>query len=275
MSGAQQPGLEIDDAVASPARLHAAIARRHAVRTYLERPLDLDHVRMIREACRASASAASGARVVFVAARAERVFTGLVGSYGRIRGAQAFLAMIGDTAQPHVEETVGYAGEYVILAATAAGVGSCWVSGTFSPDVVASLVDLSPGEKVFAVSPLGYPAEPSGTERIMKALARSATRKPVERLLTPESLSLASCPQWVKQALEAARLAPSALNRQPWRFTVSAEGIRVSVEREGGQRRLDCGIAMLHLELGARAAGVQTKWRWLEGPLAVAYLACQ
>ncbi len=31
-------------------------------------------------------------------------------------------------------------------------------------------------------------------------------------------------------------------------------------------KRLDCGIAMLHLELGARAAGTSGSWEFLKSP---------
>ncbi|MBM3310011.1 MAG: nitroreductase, partial [Candidatus Aminicenantes bacterium] len=75
---------------------------------------------------------------------------------------------------------------------------------------------------------------------------------------------------WPLKALEAARLAPSATNRQPWRFEVGDGSITVRIDggREGGRfsKRLDCGIAMLHLELGARAAGVDGRWVFLPAP---------
>jgi len=77
-------------------------------------------------------------------------------------------------------------------------------------------------------------------------------------------------PEWVWSALNDARMAPSAVNRQPWGFRVGAEGITVFVRGRGSEfgisRRLDCGIAMLHLEAGAAARGIFGKWEWLKTP---------
>ena len=55
-------------------------------------------------------------------------------------------------------------------------------------------------------------------------------------------------------------MAPSAVNRQSLRFKVAEDNITVAVDSIkdsfGIAKRLDCGIAMLHLELGAMAGGV-------------------
>jgi len=69
---------------------------------------------------------------------------------------------------------------------------------------------------------------------------------------------------WARAAVECARLAPSATNRQPWRFRFEGEGLVVEKSR-GPElpmvtKRLDCGIAMLHAELGAWNAGVSGVW---------------
>ncbi|MCK5654431.1 MAG: nitroreductase family protein, partial [Dehalococcoidia bacterium] len=70
--------------------------------------------------------------------------------------------------------------------------------------------------------------------------------------------------------LEAATLAPSAINRQPWRFYVEPDSITVSIYGSrlefGISKRLDCGIAMLHIEVAALDCGVQGKWEFLEAP---------
>ena len=75
-------------------------------------------------------------------------------------------------------------------------------------------------------------------------------------------------------AVETARLAPSAVNRQPWRFRFDAGALVIArdnaVEFPRVSKRLDCGIAMLHAELGARATGVHGAWRDLSIGLDVA-----
>jgi hypothetical protein len=74
-------------------------------------------------------------------------------------------------------------------------------------------------------------------------------------------------PEWAVWGIEAAQLAPSAMNLQPWRFRYENGAVVVGAAPGlTGFRRLDCGIAMLHFELGARAEGVDGAWEPLEAP---------
>jgi len=102
----------------------------------------------------------------------------------------------------------------------------------------------------------------------MTGFGRNHKRKPLSALVT--GLKETELPDWTRSALEAARLAPSAINRQPWSFHVEPDSITVSVRGAGPEfkvsKRLDCGIAMLHLELGALNCGVQGGWEFLEAP---------
>lgn len=60
------------------------------------------------------------------------------------------------------------------------------------------------------------------------------------------------------------------MNRQPWRFTSKDDSITVSVNKLLPSivvsSRLDLGIAMLHLEIGAYQKGVTGKWEYLKHP---------
>ncbi len=247
--------------------LYKAIEVRHSTRAYNGLPLTEGHVQAIRRVCAESLDLARGARVTLILGSADRVFTGLA-----IKDVPAFLAMVGDTTNPHVEEAVGYLGEYAVLAATSIGLSTCWVSATFKSEEVAKFVNPGPAEKIFTVSPLGYGGRAGLVETFFNTMVtKSRARKPLEELLSSESAPLSSSPQWMKVALAAARLAPSAYNRQPWRFTIGPGSIKVSVdldsrEVQGAPRRMDCGMAMTHLELGALAAGTSGKWEFLDFP---------
>jgi hypothetical protein len=80
----------------------------------------------------------------------------------------------------------------------------------------------------------------------------------------------------LRTALEAARLSPSANNRQPWRFRVGDRSFTVFTDSDKKEwklsRRLDCGIAMLHFELGARTAGLAGEWEFLKAPEVARYV---
>jgi nitroreductase len=214
-----------------------------------------------------------GARVALVPRPPEAVLRGLVGNYGRITGAPAYAAFIGEADAPLVHAAVGYAGEAFILEATVLGLATCWVSGFFRPDAVRAHIHVAPSERVFAVTPVGRAVEElTRRDRIYRALAHSASRKPLSELMEAAGTPLEP---WQQKAFEAARLAPSAGNRQPWRF--SAGPGYVEIGASGGRdndrfsKRLDCGIAMLHLELAARAGGKRGAWAWLEYPRVARY----
>jgi len=68
----------------------------------------------------------------------------------------------------------------------------------------------------------------------------------------------------LKEIFEVTRWCFSAVNRQPWRFKIDGNAISIFLDKSRNSykisRRLDCGIAMLHLELGARYSGIKGSW---------------
>ena len=128
---------------------------------------------------------------------------------------------------------------------------------------------MNTSERILAVTPVGYaPEHPSMGERLMTGFGWTHRRKPLSSMVV--GLKEADWPEWVKGALEVARIAPSAINRQPWVFEIEPDGITVSVNRPGMEfnvaKRLDCGIAMLHIELAALYYGMRGNWEFLEAP---------
>lgn len=248
-------------------RWHAAIGDRHSIRSFNGQPLGEADLKRLSEL--AAGLSGPAARAVLATEAAESVFRGLVGSYGKIRRAPAYAAIIGNTGSPSFLERAGYIGEGIVLEAVSMGLGTCWVAWTYRPDVVARVAELKTGEKALAVIAIGHPlgAAPM-RDRMIKKIQKSHERKELGQLTggLPEE----EWPPWAMAALDAARLAPSAVNRQPWHFQVEEDAVTVSVDNLkdsfGIPKRLDCGIAMLHLEAGARHAGVRGRWEHLEAP---------
>jgi hypothetical protein len=211
----------------------------------------------------------AGARAELIPEPPDKVSRGAVGPYGKVKGAPAAIAFIGDMTDPHVQEKVGYTGEGVVLEATAMGLGTCWVGGFFRPKVVTSILRVGISEKVLAVTPVGYAVEGMvREEKIMTLFGRNHRRKPLGDMVM--GADVAALSGWKKAAVEAARIAPSAVNRQPWRFIVDGDAITVSTARSivdfSISTRLDCGIAMVHIEVAARDSGVTGGWQLLQSP---------
>jgi nitroreductase len=249
----------------------AAVARRHSRRAFDGRPADSATLDALERVC-AGFTPYADARAVLVRTPSLDIFQGIIGSYGKVRHAPHVLVFIGDESTGFADEHVGYVGEAVILEAAALGLDTCWIGGFFSAARTAQIVDLGPTERVFAVSPVGHATRALGlTERAMRGMAHAHSRKHVDQIV---SGSTAGWPDWAIAAVETARLAPSAVNRQPWRFRFEAGALVVARDSAGETprvtKRLDCGIAMLHAELGARATGMHGAWRDLSAGLDVA-----
>jgi nitroreductase len=249
-------------------RWYTVIPERRSRRQFEPTPVVRELLEHLRTVC-AEFRPSPNARAVVVTESPDRVFRGAVGPYGKIKGATAFIAFIGNMDSPHVQEEVGYTGEGIILEATSLKLSTCWVGGFFRPKVVASLIGINENERVLAVTPIGYAVErQTREERLMTGFGLTHKRRALSRIAT--GLPKSEWTDWIKAALEAARLAPSAVNRQPWKIHVEPDSITVSVNRRvpnfNVSRRLDCGIAMLHIEVAALNYGMKGKWEFLKPP---------
>jgi len=251
-------------------RWHAAIPLRRARRRYNSTVLEPGLLAQLQTICREFRPYPQ-ARAELITRSPDEILKGVLGSYGKVKGAPALIAFIGDMNDIYVNEKVGYVGEGIILEATAMGLGTCWVGGSmfFRRGVAESIVGAGKNERVFAVTPVGYAEKVfSLGERTQTGFGMAHRRKPVSELVS--GLDEREWPDWMKSALEAARLAPSAINRQPWRFDVEPNSITVSVDSSlvewGISKRLDCGIAMMHIEVAALDSGVRGRWEFLEAP---------
>jgi nitroreductase len=250
-------------------RWYPVIQQRRSRRVYdPTRTIPADIINKLQSAC-LEFRPFPQARAELHSGDCDAIFRGAVGTYGKIKGAGAFIAFIGDISDVNIQEKVGYIGEAIILEATALGLATCWVGGFFRPGTVAELLDIGRGEKILGVTPVGYAVEnETWEEKLMAGFGRNHERLPLSQLVTGLEQNL--WPEWIRNMLEAARLSPSAINRQPWHFHVEPDAITVSVRTWGPQftvsKRLDCGIAMLHLEVAALHSGVRGKWEFMEPP---------
>lgn len=263
----------------------AAVVIRHATRTFTGRAVDSELLEQL-DLFSSGLPGRETARVVVTREVPNDLFTGFLGGYGRVMGAPSALVMIGNDTDARVQESLGYLGEAVMLQATALGLDTCWIAGFFDRKRAGTIADLSPGERIFAVSPLGHAQpRPRAGERFLKRVVGAHKRRPVEEIAP--GFDDAHWPAWAAEGVRLARVAPSAANRQPWSFRLITEtdpqirppvaiGVAISVVERGSEgnisRRLDCGISMLHFEIGARLMGASGTWEILAAPHVARYL---
>jgi len=241
-----------------------AIAIRASRRRFDGSPVRSEALERIGATCRTvSEPADTGVRAVLVDAAPGGVFTGLIGNYwAAISRAPALAAFVGG---PDWHVDLGYIGEAVILEATAAGVDTYWIAGSFDAAAAAAYIDLDEEEQVRAVTPLGNGTrDVRGGERLLNAVVKPRWRLDLERIAPGAQ----SWPEWAREAAEAVRLAPSGKNRQPWRLRMDDDSLvlALTTDRTYWTAPIDCGIAALHAELGALHAGVSGTRQRLAGP---------
>lgn len=208
-----------------------AMRARHSVRQYLDKPLAAEVISALKEEIDAC-NEESGLHIQAVV-NEPKAFDGLMAHYGRFRGVRNYLALIGRKGSG-LEEKCGYYGERLVLRAQELGLNTCWVALTYSKIKTAFVIDR--GEKLCAVIALGY-GKNQGTAHDSKA---------VDQLMKAEE----PVPAWFRKGMEAALLAPTAMNQQ--KFLLIQEGNRVTAKAGAGfYTKLDLGIVKYHFEVGA------------------------
>ena len=249
------------------------IRTRSSVRTYSREPVPEEIMENLRKVLTQADRGPFGNRCRFGlldSTRNPSLDLSSLSSYGVIKNPYGYLVGAVQKADRSFVD-YGYLFQRILLEATRWGLGTCWLGGTFRPEKVASLFPLQPGEIIPAVSPFGIPAEKrSVIEGLLRWGASSKLRKPWGELFydaSGNSRKEGDAPLF-QDALEAVRLAPSAMNRQPWRVVV--EGIRVhffidtTEDRKSPLRfvELDLGIALYHFEAVCIEEGIQGAWEF-------------
>lgn len=182
-----------------------------------------------------------------------KLFSGLTAR--NIKGVSYMAALI---TRPEAKlNRVGFKGEALVLECTAMGLGTCWMAGTFHRGEAKRLCDLQEGETLQAIITIGKATVPPDV-----IPDEDRKRKPLEKLVVSQKgTSLADMQPWQNTAFKCAKIAPSAMNMQPWRFAFAPNHIcMVASGLFGAGAELDLGIAMLHIELGAATHGVRGSW---------------
>ena len=209
--------------------LMEAIRRRHAVRQYTDRPLPPEVLAALMEET-VACNRESGLHIQLVHDEPE-AFQGFMAHYGKFRGVRNYLAFVGPKDS---DEKIGYYGERLVLKATQLGLDSCWVAISFRKGKCP--VTVSGGEKLVCVASLGY-GETHGVPH---------KSKPLEAVCKADR----ELPDWFRSGVEAALLAPTAMNQQ--KFLLTLEGDAVKAESTGGfYSKVDLGIVKYHFEAGA------------------------
>lgn len=219
--------------------IQEAIKARHSVRAYTGQPLAADVVEMLVEKIRELNE--KGHLHMQLIRNETKAFQGKLAKYGKFRGVNDYIVMAGQKADD-LDERIGYYGEQLVLLAQALGLNTCWVGLSYSK--VPGTYVLETGEVIEAYISIGY-GETQGVSHKIKS---------VEQVSNANDLT----PSWFRQGVEAALLAPTAVNQQKFFFEYiparDGKPVRVLAKRNFsliGFTQMDLGIVKCHFEIGA------------------------
>ncbi len=210
-----------------------AIESRHSVRCYLDKKIPDDTICELQKEID-ECNKLGNLRFQLVTDDA-KAFDSMMAHYGKFSGVKNYVAFVGEKAS-EIDERIGYYGERIALKAQTLGLNTCWVALTFSKGAVKNKIQIDKGEKLVCVLALGFGAT-EGKPHKSKAKSELCRPYPAK-------------PDWFSAGVDAAMLAPTAVNQQKFLFTI--EDDRVSVKNLGGfYSKVDLGIVKYHFEIGA------------------------
>ena len=203
---------------------------RHSVRQYLDRPVEPEG-RAALEACTAELNELSGLSIQVIWDEPE-CFASRMAKYGNFENANNYIALVGKKSAD-LSEKCGFYGEKLVLRAQELGLNTCWVALTHGRSRAA----IGPGEKEVIIISLGYGKTP-GKARKSKTPAEVANVD-------------GNSPDWFRRGVEAALLAPTAVNQQKFRFERDGNTVSATHGLVGSCLNIDLGIVKCHFELAA------------------------
>ena len=217
-----------------------AMRARHSVRAYERKAIPQEiAAALAAETENCNREGGLGIRLVLGEPKA---FSSPLAHYGKFIGVENYFVLAGKKSKD-LSERAGYYGERLVLCAQALGLNTCWVALTVSRRAAKKFANLSRGEKLACVVALGYGKT--------QGAAHKSKTPPQVCAAEEGALQNGGYPAWFERGVEAALLAPTAVNQQKFLFTLTAQG-KVRAEQTGGYcRGLDLGILKYHFELGA------------------------
>lgn len=214
-----------------------AIYARHTVRKFQDKPLDEVVVKTLKARIE---QVNKEHKVNIKLVTNESVPVWGVMKFFMTKGLKNYLVLSGPE-RTDIEETLGYCGIDIALYAQTLGLNSWWVGGTYSKNSVGKDVEDSVINGIIA---LGY--------GLLQGVVHKS--KAFEEVCQYDG----TMPEWFKQGVEVALLAPTAMNKQ--KFMISGKSNEVNISCDNGKwSGTDLGIVKYHFEVGAGKEHFQWK----------------
>ena len=240
------------------------LRERHSVRSFADREIETGLVNRLRSEATYINTHDAGLNFQLRFGDGEPM-KGFARSYGMFRNVLNYMAPVIDPTFDHAVERAGYYSEQFVMECVNAGLGTCFVGGTYSRSHLDVTVEVY--ERIPFIVVFGY-SEASATTllgRLASKLTHRVTRQPRDFFDGTDEDYRRSCAEftWLETALEAVACAPSGYNRQPVRLrrVETPEGPGIAAFTLDPQKdAAELGIAKFNV-----AAAVGGCWDWGEG----------
>ncbi|CCY48193.1 MULTISPECIES: nitroreductase family protein [Peptostreptococcus] len=258
------------------------IANGRSVRDFKDMPVEtaklLEVEKFILECKKLVADIAVESRFIEGEEAYKRLY-GVAGYNGVAVKAPTYLVLLSEN-KDHYIENAGYVGERAVLKTRDLGLNSCWV--TFNDqDAVKKALGIESDKEVVALIAMGYAANggvkvetsvktgDNYSKADIKVEGTGSSRIALEEMVFIDEWNNNATVEVLEEralldAFSYARLAPSALNKQPWRFIVDGGKVVLAIDSENYSgsyiNKIDAGIVMLYFGVILDVTMFDSKW---------------
>ena len=207
-----------------------AVRSRHSVRNYQDKRIEKEQIISINKRIE-ELNKEGNIHLQFVE-DSSSTFSKLFNKAVGLGSAPSVIACVGPDDDT-LDERIGYYGQKLVIYAQQLGLNTCWV-GTFNRKKIP--VEISDGERLVIAIAIGY-GQTQGKQRKTKTADEVV-------------IDLKDVPDWFHAGVEAALLAPTAINQQKFEILYN-ENEEVEFKDLGGVlSKIDIGIVRCNFEIG-------------------------
>jgi nitroreductase len=192
----------------------AGIYRRRSIRRYLNEELQVGILEEIKDVCQSSIrlymDIDMDIHIVEEGIKIQNISKGIIGNYGKIL-APHYIVVTSEKREGYLENA-GFVSESIVLSLTEMNIGTCFLGGSIKKQLLKNIIPIKKDHEVVIVISFGYPRN---DKNMSKKIIRSRKRMEISEFTTGNVTKT-----W-QYILDAVRMAPSAMNCQPWRFFIN------------------------------------------------------
>ena len=211
--------------------IYQAMTERHSVRAFKDQPIEEEKITLLQKQVN-ECNNLSGLNIQLIT-QDKDAFNTMTAHYGKFSNAVNYFAITGKKSPENIINA-GYYGQKLVLYAQTMGLNTCWVALTYNKKKNKILI--KDNEKLFCVIALGYGVNQGNSHKT----------KSYEQVTE----NAQNAPEWFKKGVQAALLAPTAMNQQKFKFILSDNGVHIK-RGLGFYTKLDLGIVKYHFETAA------------------------